>query len=236
MKGVGNEYTFDHILDTVKVNEEIAVKFTYPTLKTKTYSASGDFLLVTKLGEYTVSIRESTIAFNTVKESNPHVYEEAMCICKFLVKLLDPHVSMDPYESFKTFKWYRKAQLGCIALLIVVLGFFAVLNSDIAQFSPTLQIRQSHLSSYSTTITIGAALEDFLGDTKWSSYKIGSTQYVDCVGTATYTSTNELAYVKITFEFLGERFSVKSVTIDGVEQSGVMSNMFLEGVYDSYSS
>lgn len=98
-------------------------------------------------------------------------------------------------------------------------------------FIPGIEIRESYLTEYSDTITIGDAFDRFFSDGKWSHYREDDNSYVVFKGNCMYLG--EKSDVRVTFQITGDSFRVYSVDIDGVNLGYIMMWAFLSAVYES---
>ena len=120
--------------------------------------------------------------------------------------------------------------VGGIVLILLTIVSIYVFNRVSSDLSPDVnKIKYSYLTQYSSSENIGDAFERFFDGQEWSNYKEKGTTYVVFSGMCKYN--NNRKYAMISFELLGEKFSVYDVKIDGSTLNRIQVNSFLEEVF-----
>lgn len=124
----------------------------------------------------------------------------------------------------------KKKKLGIIIGVVAALVLIISIACCVYDSGPNV-VKDAYLTQYSSSVTVGDALDDFLGDEKWKRFK-GSDgkDFIECSGTC--TCDGEDATAKIKFLLEGDEFTVYEVKIDGEDYP---INAFMTRVYDSYS-
>ena len=98
-------------------------------------------------------------------------------------------------------------------------------------------VKNAYMEEYSTDITVGEAVEDFLENAKWQYYRSDNgDDVVECEGVCLYEG--EDANAKIQFRIIDEdSFEVYGLIIDGKAQSEEMIEFFFDAAYgiDGYN-
>ena len=90
-------------------------------------------------------------------------------------------------------------------------------------------IKNSYLTQYSSTITIGEAFDEFFSSEKWKNYEEGTQEYVDFSGVCYYN--DEKVTIVITFLINEDNFVIDSVTMDGRELYLIEEYALLDTIY-----
>ena len=130
----------------------------------------------------------------------------------------------DMDSHYKLRKWIILGLIGAlVALFITVLVNTGIIGDE------SKGIKDSYLSDYSKTETVGEAFEDFFSDTSWESYKDGSLQLVDFKGKCLWA--DERVTVIITFVVEDDEFHISELKLNGETMSDIFIYGLLEAIY-----
>ena len=127
-------------------------------------------------------------------------------------------------------KAYKNRTIMIIVLiaLCVLLFFVALYNSGLLDGNVN-KIKNSYLTQYSSTTTIGEAFDDFFSSEKWKNYEEGIQEYVDFSGVCYYNE--EKVTVVITFLINEDSFVIDSIKMNGRELYLIEEYALLEAIY-----
>lgn len=97
-------------------------------------------------------------------------------------------------------------------------------------------VKNGYLTAYSSTVTVGEALDSFLSNPRWS-YFVAETgeKIVQCVGGCTYNDENIEA--KVQFELNDDdTFQFMALAFNDMSQSTLMAAAFFEKIYEGKES
>ena len=121
---------------------------------------------------------------------------------------------------------------GVVVLIVLAIISIAVFRAANSHLSPEVQtIRNSHLTQFSTTRTIGDAFDRFFDDANWQRIRDGGDTFIEVSGMGTYNG--ERIHVRVSFELLEEMFIVDAIRINGAWQNTFQKNAFLDEVFRS---
>lgn len=96
-----------------------------------------------------------------------------------------------------------------------------------------MNVKDGYLPDYSTTVTVGTALDNFLGSPKWQYFENeDGSRVVQCEGKCTYDE----AEVDVCIQFLlndDNTFDVGAMTMNELEQNALKTYAFLTKVFES---
>lgn len=240
------------------VMEELRKNLTYQFLKEIYYDENGNIAIVGKYGTYPVIISEGklfvapeiwesgaesvskTVGFlakigvftQRFSRDNARLVEEKECIFAYILKLFDHNAPINPHQKTATMKrafQYKKIAIVGIILIFAIMLFIILRDAGIFGGNVTA-IKESYLSEYSHSLTIGDAFEEFFTNPEWESYKDGIQEYVDFKGVCSYGGEN--ATVIITFLMNEDTFVIDKVTVDGRNLSILEQALLLEAIYE----
>jgi len=121
--------------------------------------------------------------------------------------------------------------LGGWAILIVVVIGIELFFGPVAQHN----VRGSHLSAFSTEVTIGEAFSQFFGNPEWS-YFLGENgmRVVEFRGEFMHNSFHSEAHIQFILSgvpFMGGAFEIHAVEFNGVPQNQLMQLSLLNSVF-----
>jgi hypothetical protein len=109
----------------------------------------------------------------------------------------------------------------------------SISTSDSAEVK---SVRDAYITQYSSTVTVGTAIDNFLGDPKWS-YFVADTgeKIVQCVGKCTYNDETVEAKVQFLLNDDGT-FGPYALALNDMSQDNLTFAMFMEKLYEKYST
>ena len=123
--------------------------------------------------------------------------------------------------------------LGCISAC----GTNTPAGVSTTSYDEINSVKNAYMKEYSTEITVGEAVDDFLEDAKWQYYKTDTGDaIVECAGVCLYDDENVNA--KIQFRIVDEEsFDVYGLILNGKAQSEEMIEFFFDAAYgiDGYN-
>lgn len=237
----GGESGIDY--DTSLSKEELMEKFrkelNYPEQKELYYNENGDITIKGKFGDYSLRIENNKlliskrIQFDYSSQTCRRV-EEAECIKAYIQKVFNPDAPVNPSKKLTAMNKYNaKKKITTAALIAILIAAIAYILWQNGYFgNDSVQIKESYLTSYSQTVTIGDAFDEFFEDPRWGeTYTVGSDKYIDFNGKCTYN--NETAIMTITFYINGDYFAVQTIKINGTEMPMIMYDEFLFTIFNS---
>ena len=157
--------------------------------------------------------------------------EEADCLQAYIQKAINPDAPINatvPKQAMdRHYNLRRWIILGLIGALVAVFITVLVNNGIIGDESKG--IKDSYLSEYSETETIGEAFENFFDDTSWKSYKDGALQLVDFKGECLWL--DERVTVIFTFVVEDDEFHISELKMNGEPMPDIFVLGLLEAIY-----
>jgi len=118
---------------------------------------------------------------------------------------------------------------GVIVLIVLVIVSIHAFDRVTSDYSPdVLKIKNSHLTQFDSRRTIGEVFDRYFDDPEWSSYKTGSTTYIEFSGYCYYYDSWVRA--RIVFELDGDYFFVDDIRLNGTSL-GLFQKLFLDEVF-----
>ena len=159
--------------------------------------------------------------------------EELECIRAYVIKIFDHSAPVNAHQKYtrmtKAHK-YSSWISGIFTALIVILVIASLSggNGDVQR------VRNAHFKSYSTTITIGEAFEDFFVDTEWTSYDKGEDEYIKFSGECTWN--NKDAEMSIIFKLDGDYFFIDEIILYAEDKriTSLSEEYVLNTIYNNY--
>ena len=232
-------------------------ELTYPFLKEIYYDEHGNIAIVGKYDTYPLFINDGRLYLSPQKsdsgvsnsnktvsalekigilslkysKENRKKTEEIECLFTYILKIFDHSAPVDARKKSLKMKKAAKNRRIVIAFLITlcVLLFVCALNNSGLLGGNANNIKNSYLTQYSSTITIGDAFEDFFSSGKWKNYEEGIQEYVDFSGVCYYDG--EEVTVVITFLINEDSFVIDSITKNGRELYPIEEYALLEAIY-----
>lgn len=122
----------------------------------------------------------------------------------------------------------KKVKNVIAGLLVMVAVTFALSGCGGVSVS---SVKDAYLKDYSSTVTVGDALDSYLSNPKWHSFEATTGEdVVECDGQCEYM--DKTVDIQLQFIIEDDMFRAHVLTIDGEEQTDMVMSAFLEAVYD----
>lgn len=238
-----------------EIIEFLKKELTYKELKDIYFDENGNICIAGKYDTYYVHFNGERLyideqiptMFDTTSQPTSWAYiarlfnrknakriEELECIRAYIIKTFDHSAPINAYQKYTKMTKAHKYSgwiSGVFTVLIVILIISALSSGN----ENVKSIRNGHFESYSTTITVGEAFEDFFVDTEWTSYDKGDEEYVKFSGECTWN--NKKAEMNVVFKIEGDRFFIDEIVLytDNERITTLNESYVLQKIYSSYN-
>lgn len=128
--------------------------------------------------------------------------------------------SQKPVSGFKIFMWI---------ILLALAGYLAWYGFTQYKING---VKSGYLSDYSTRVSVGKALDSFLGNPKWKYSKDkDGTEIISVTGECTYDNKPATATIQFSILEGGKYFSMTKMKING-NDLGLLSNLAFAALYN----
>lgn len=233
---------FNYEISREELMEKIRKDLHYPGLKETYYDECGRITLRCTFGPHSLKMEDGVLyiskseALGSIRKKS-HYLEEAECIKAYIQKMFDPDAPVNPSHRYNKLKKFRVKTLVAIAIVFICAGAMLIYAdsespNSLVDATKSSNISQSYLTSYSETVTIGEAFDNFFSETEWVPHSDGAREYVDFKGNCMYG--DDTVTMIIRFAVGAERFEIESITMDGEVLSPLDEAAVLETVYSTY--
>lgn len=212
--------------DTYTVNVTDGRVYLNDSLYAEIYEGGGAaFSSLQKLGRFRLRTRH--------KKDRSRV-EELLCIRAYITKAFNHNAPVNAHRKYTEMTRARKYSGLATAVCVILAVILCVTAVSRGMSDQTIDsVKDAYFESYSTSISIGKAFDDFFADPTWETYENNGIEYVKFAGECYYDDT--IVLVVVTFEFLElDWFRISNITINGNSLSDYEKEELLTVVFDSY--
>jgi len=229
-------------MDSESLLHALNGKLNYPYSRGVRFGADGECIIEGRYSTYSVAFKDGQATlgcvFNKKDRKDRAIMLEAIAIRHYVNKFFNPSLPYDAIKYFNALKFAERQRAivsAAISIAVTVVIGALIWNEfgGVTLDRTVSSVRDSRLTQFSTTATIGEVFSNYFENPSWSSRTNDGIRFVDFTGTAFYR--DQRASFRVVFRILdSEMFRVDMVEINGVRQGALMENVVLTDIFNEW--